>query len=178
MSVRSLIFFGNPILRKKAKPVQKIDGNIKRIIDDLIVTLKSYSNGVGLAANQIGELYRVVVIRELIEEDEKVSLAEPEVFINPELSEPSVEKETMSEGCLSIPGIYEDVSRPVSITVTALDVNGNQFTKKLQGYTAREIMHEKDHLDGVLFVDRISSDDKKRIKPFLHKIKKKYNPSK
>ena len=103
-------------------------------------------------------------------------LGPAEVYINPKLSNPSKNKETMQEGCLSVPQIHEEVERPISIDIEALDLNGNQIKTTVTGFKARELMHENDHLNGVLFIDRLSPRLRKLITPYLDNIKKKYNP--
>ena len=95
--------------------------------------------------------------------------------INPKLSSPSSKVDTHGEGCLSIPGVYEKVTRPFSIEVEAMDLEGNIFTETTTGWRARNIMHENDHINGVLFIDRIHPNLRKKIEKALNDIKKKYN---
>lgn len=172
---RPLVYYGNPLLRKKSVKVEKINDEIKTLVKDMIETMDA-NNGVGLAAIQVGEPWRVIVIRPEIEnESGKIMLGEPEVYINPVLSNPSSETNIFSEGCLSIPGIHREVERPKSIHVEAMDLEGNKISEDFEGFKAVEIMHENDHLNGVLFVDRLSKENRKKIEPYLKEIKKKYN---
>lgn len=170
-----LRYYGDPILRETAREVVDITPEVKQFVADLISTLDSTNNGVGLAANQVGCLLRIFVIRPEIEgEDEEFVLGPPEVYINPVLSAPSDEMELMLEGCLSLPALHAEVYRPISITVTAQDINGNQFTEEVTGFKAREIMHENDHLNGRLFIDRLEKKERKFIEKKLQEIKKKF----
>lgn len=172
---RDLVYFGNPLLRSRCEDVKEITPKIKQLCFDMIETMDA-NNGIGLAAIQVGILLRIIVIRPVIEDEEKKAiLGDPEIYINPKISNPSNEKDFLSEGCLSVPGIHAEVQRPVSVQLKALDLDGNVIEKNLVGFKAREIMHENDHLNGVLFIDRLSSKLKKEIEPELRKIKSKYN---
>ncbi len=169
-----LCYFGNPILRKIASPVQKVNREIEEFVQTLI-TMMDEHNGIGLAATQVGEPLRVFVIRlEFIGENGEFVKGHPKVFINPKLSDPSEETEIMNEGCLSLPKIFVDVERPKSIHVEALDEKGNLFSERFEGFTARQIMHENDHLNGTLIIDRCPANQKAEAKPFLAALKKKY----
>lgn len=170
----SLRYFGDPVLRKIASPVPEVNHEVKEFVKELIHLMDEH-NGIGLAATQIGKLWRVFVIRlEFIGENGEFQKGQPKVFINPKLSNPSEEMEIMNEGCLSLPKIFVDVPRPTSIQVEALDENGKSFSQKFKGFTARQIMHENDHLNGTLIIDRCSSAQKSEAKPFLAALKKKY----
>ena len=172
--IRPLIYYNNPILRKKCLPIEKITEEIHQLAADMIETMDE-KKGVGLAACQIGVLLRIFVIRP----EEKTTkgeyiLGSPEVFINPILSQPSEEKEGMEEGCLSLPGLHLEVIRPVSIHIKAMNLEGEKKSFITKGFKAREIMHENDHLNGKLFIDRLDKKKKREINPFLQEIKKKY----
>lgn len=172
MTVLSICTYGDSVLRKKAKKVEKISDEIKKLVSDMIETMDD-SNGVGLAANQVGVLHRLFVIRPVIKmPDGKEGLGDFEVYINPVISNPSKETNVCGEGCLSIPGIYLDIERPNSIHVEALDLDGNVVSVDLEGFKAREIMHENDHLNGVLFIDRAYEEDKEHIAKTLRDMKK------
>ena len=134
---------GEPGLRKTCRPVTDINLRTKRLLDDMVETMRK-ADGVGLAAPQVGVLRRIVVIE--VEEGNVLEL------INPEIIEMSGEQ-TGTEGCLSVPGEWGITHRPMKVTVKALDRNGNEFTVFGEGLTARCFCHEIDHLDGKLFID-------------------------
>lgn len=148
MALRSIREIGDELLRKKSKKIEQIDDRIQILLDDMLETMYE-SNGVGLAAPQVGILKRVVVI----------DIGEGPVFlINPEIikSEGSYIDE---EGCLSIPGEQGPVERPYKVTVKALDRNGKEIVVEGEELMARALCHEIDHLDGILYVDKIIKED-------------------
>ncbi|KGK88455.1 MULTISPECIES: peptide deformylase [unclassified Clostridium] len=148
MALRSIRKIGDELLRKKSKKIEQIDDRIQILLDDMLETMYE-SNGVGLAAPQVGILKRVVVI----------DIGEGPVFlINPEIikSEGSYIDE---EGCLSIPGEQGPVERPYKVTVKALDRNGKEIVVEGEELMARALCHEIDHLDGILYVDKIIKED-------------------
>ena len=169
-----LAYLGHPILRKKAQPVQNIDQPIRDLIAHLKATVIAH-RGLGLAAPQIGAQVAILVacFPEKSEEDMIVPGA-PKVFINPKISEPSPEVWVAEEGCLSIPKVYAPVQRPASITVTYQDEEGQTHTDKLTGWPAKIVMHENDHLNGVLFIDRLETKDRREIAADLERLKKHY----
>lgn len=170
-----LIYYGNPILRKRAEPVEEITDEIRQLAQDMIETMNHY-NGVGIAAPQVGRSLRLFIACSYIEtSDGQWKLSAPTVYINPVLSMHSEETIEDVEGCLSIPKIRENVVRPLKVTIEATDPNGKLFKEELEGYNARIRMHENDHINGVLFIDRIAPDAKQRIEPLLRQIKKEYN---
>jgi len=170
-----LIYYGNNLLRTRSGKVKQIDPEIKQLCFDMIETMDA-NNGVGLAAIQVGKPFRIIVIRPVLETENGESyLGDAEIYINPVLSNPSENTEILSEGCLSIPKLHFDVERPVSIHIEALDINGDKISKEIIGFKAREIMHENDHLNGVLFIDRLSAKKRKEIEPALKEIKEKFN---
>lgn len=170
IKVLPLAYYDDQILRKKAEPVLEITPEIRKLIESMIETMDA-CNGIGLAAPQVHYSIRVFVIRTPIEkEDNTFDPGEIEVFINPELSAPSLEKWKAPEGCLSIPTIRSEVERPKEITVSYINLNGKKVSKRFIGWAARVIMHENDHLNGVLFIDRLSPEEKTEIKPILKKI--------
>ena len=162
MAILNILEYPDPRLRTKAVPVTKVDDNIKRIVDDMFETMYD-APGIGLAASQVDIHQRIIVID--ISEDK----SEPLVFINPEITVLDGEEETMQEGCLSIPGFYEDVSRIDHCLVKALDRDGNPFELECTGLLAVCIQHEIDHLQGILYVDHISALKRNRIKEKLQK---------
>lgn len=150
MTVRTLHVLGSPVLRQQAAAVRAVDDEVRRLVADLFETMRA-AKGVGLAANQIGVARRVAVV-DVGEEDPP-----PLVLINPVILERSDEEETAEEGCLSIPEIFGDVTRPARVVVEALDKGGKKFRAEAHGYKARAIQHEIDHLDGILFLDHLSA---------------------
>ncbi len=167
-----ILIYGDPLLRKRCDPVEKITDEIQQLARDMIETVFE-SDGLGLAASQVGQLVRLFVARSYIETSNgRWALTQPQVYINPKLTDHSEEKVEDDEGCLSIPRIRGNVIRPLKVTIEALDINGNPFREELTGYNARIRMHENDHINGVLFIDRMSDKDRKAIDPLLHKLKK------
>lgn len=170
-----LVFYGNPLLRKKSEPVGAITDEIKQLALEMI-DLSDNSNGIGVSAVQVGRAIRLFVCRSYLEtEDGKWTVSDPQVYINPQIISHSVETIEDVEGCLSIPNVREKVERPLKITIEAMDLSGKLFREELEGYNARIRMHENDHLNGVLFIDRISSSARKKLEPTLRAIKSKYN---
>jgi peptide deformylase len=148
--LRSLHLLGSPVLRQRAEPVGAVDDAVRELVDDLFETMYA-AKGVGLAANQVGIAQRVAVV------DTGDDTPEPLVLVNPTIVYRGEETDTSEEGCLSIPEIFGDVERPVSIIVEAADRSGAPFRLETSGYQARAIQHEIDHLDGVLFIDHLSA---------------------
>lgn len=146
MAIRNIREDGDEILRKKCKTVEAVDDKIKQLVDDMLETMYKF-NGVGLAAPQVGVLKRVFVID--IDEGDK-----PYVFINPEIIKEKGEQE-VEEGCLSFPNKFAKIIRPSEVTVKALDRDGKEFKLKAKDLLAQAISHEFDHLNGILFVDKI-----------------------
>lgn len=140
----SIRLYGDPVLRKKAEPVTKIDATLRRLLRSMAQTMYD-ADGVGLAAPQVGVLQRVVVI------DVGEGLLE---LINPEIITSEDDKELGVEGCLSLPGLVGDIYRSQKVTVRAFNVQGKEFKIEGEGLLARALQHELDHLDGVLFIDK------------------------
>jgi peptide deformylase len=140
-----LHLLGSPVLRQRSAEITGIDDEVRRLIDDMYETMDA-ARGVGLAANQVGVARRVAVID-----------AEGQRFamVNPVIVESSG-RDTAEEGCLSIPDIYGDVTRPERVVLEAVDREGNPFRLEAGGLVARAIQHELDHLDGILFLDHLS----------------------
>jgi peptide deformylase len=138
------------VLRQRAARVTVVDDDVRRLVDDLLETMRA-ARGVGLAANQVGVARRVAVV-DVGDEDPP-----PLVLINPVIVERGEESETAEEGCLSIPDIFGDVKRPARVVVEALDRDGKKYRATVDGYKARAIQHEIDHLDGILFLDHLSA---------------------
>ena len=147
----NIVKLGDPLLRKTSLAVPDINGDVKTLVSEMFDAMER-GKGVGLAAVQVGELLRIFVT--------KVPGDNPRVFINPDILETSIEQEPFEEGCLSIPGMYTDVVRPTSVRVQAWNAKGRPFIMTAEGYLGRVIQHEFDHLNGILFIDRI--DQQKR----------------
>lgn len=164
--------YGNPILRKIAEPIEADYPNLKELIQNMFDTMK-HAEGVGLAAPQIGLPIRLLVIdlEPFEESDEELSKFKI-CMINPEIVEESEETETYDEGCLSIPGINETVLRPKTIVINYLDENFIEHEEEFDGFKARVIQHEYDHLEGHLFTDRINPLRRQLIKSKLTNISK------
>jgi peptide deformylase len=156
MAVREIIKYPDPILRRKAARVERIDDEIQTLIDDMVETMR-LAPGVGLAAPQVGMPLRIIVVEYgENEEDGDDQPVEKKLYtlINPEISRSMKESELGNEGCLSIPGIVGDVERSLGVTVVAQNRHGQQIKIKADGWLARIFQHEIDHLNGVLFTDR------------------------
>jgi peptide deformylase len=150
MALRTVRIYGDPVLREKAQTVESFDEPLSQLVSDMFETMSAY-RGVGLAANQVGVLQRVLVVEMAREGEEPLRLA----LVNPILSEASG-SDVDEEGCLSIPGIFEDIKRSLRVRVRAQDPRGEPVDFVAEGYLARVLQHEVDHLDGVLFLDRLS----------------------
>jgi len=162
MAILDILEFPDPRLRTVAQPVSEVDDRVRAIIDDMFETMYE-APGIGLAATQVNIHERIITID--VSEDK----SEPLVFINPEITVLDGEMETMQEGCLSVPGFYEDVTRIEHCLVKATDRNGEAFELECTGLLAVCIQHEVDHLDGKLMVDYISPMKRNRIKGKLEK---------
>ena len=162
MSLLPILEFPDPRLRKKAEPVEHVDDALRQVLDDMVETMY-HAEGIGLAATQVNVHLRMLVID--ISEDR----ASPIVFINPEITVIDPEPLGHEEGCLSVPGYYELVTRPRKVRVNALDRQGEPFELEAEGILAVCIQHEVDHLNGKLFVDYISSLKRERIRSKLEK---------
>ena len=166
MAIRSILHYPDPRLREKGAPIERITPEIQKLVDDMAETMYA-APGVGLAATQIGERHRVFLI-DIAAEDEPSNL---HVFINPEI----VKREGEAcgpEGCLSFPGISEDIKRAAKVTVKALDRAGKPFELEAEGLLAVAIQHENDHLEGVLMIDRMGMLKKRIVQ---RKMSKKSN---
>ncbi len=145
MSLRPLYLLGQPVLRQRSAEVRLVDDGVRRLIDDMFETMDA-ARGVGLAANQVGVARRVAVIDA---EGQRFAMVDP-VIVSAE------GRGVAEEGCLSVPDIYGDVSRPERVVLAALDRDGQAFRFEAEGLVARAVQHEIDHLDGILFLDHLS----------------------
>ena len=150
----NIITLGDAQLRKHSIVVPDLNGAVHTLIEQMLETLREYK-GIGLAAVQVGNLYRLFV--------SEVVGDRPRVFVNPEILETSLEQVSYEEGCLSIPGVEADVLRPQRVRVQAWNEKGRPFTLDAEDLLSRVIQHEYDHLNGVLFIDRIDPKKRERL---------------
>ena len=163
--VLQIRLYGDPVLRQKALPIEKITSAERELVDSMLETLYAIPNGVGLAAPQVGVLRRLVVI-DVNREDLD---SKPLVLINPEIQ--SHEGEAIDEeACLSIPDVTADVKRAEKVHVSALSVGGEHFSIEEEGFFARVLQHEIDHLDGVLFIDHVGGLKRQLLRKKLRRI--------
>lgn len=146
MAIREIREDGDEILRKKSRTVEEVDNRIRQILDDMVETMHKY-NGVGLAGPQIGLLKRLIVI-DLYDDKGPIKLVNPEIIKEKGIQE-------VEEGCLSFPNKYGKIIRPAEVVVKALDENGKQIKISAKGLLAQALSHEIDHLNGILFVDKV-----------------------
>ena len=166
MAIRPIVKYGNAVLREISRPVDEITAEVKDLVTDMVVTLKAAS-GLGLAAVQVGVPLRIFIV-DLSALD---ITADPKVFINPEILETSGATE-YEEGCLSFPGIYQLLTRPEHVRVRAVDLDGKEFIVETGGVYARTILHEYDHLDGIMFIDHFSTVSRALVDRKLKKLAK------
>lgn len=164
MSIRPLRYMGDPALREKAVPVEGVTDEVRTLIADMFETMYA-EEGVGLAAPQVGVGQRVIVI------DPRDEEIEPFALVNPEIVEFGAEVVRDEEGCLSIPGLKEIVERPATVRVEALNIDGARISIAADHLLARILQHEVDHLDGILFVDRVSALKRKLLLNRWQKVK-------
>ena len=158
MALRPIIILPDPKLRLVSKTIERVDDDLRRLIDDMIETMHE-APGVGLAAIQVAEPIRLLVVDVAKKEDGP----QPQVFVNPEIMWSSEERSTYEEGCLSIPEYYAEVERPASVRARALDREGKPREVLAEGLLATVLQHEIDHLNGVLFIDHISKLKRDRV---------------
>lgn len=163
--IREIVIWPDPVLKKKAKPVDVVDDAVRRLLDDMAETMYA-ADGVGLAAPQIGEGFRCVVIDTSPRQEGQKLLH----LVNPEIVK-TEGRATGNEGCLSLPGEAEEVERASKVWVRALDYNGKPYEMECEGLLAIAVQHECDHLDGVLFVDHLSSLKREIIRRRMKKLK-------
>ena len=160
----NIVTYPHPTLRYKSKSITKVDAELRKIVEEMF-ELMYEAQGVGLAANQVDLPLRLFVCNPAGKKDE----GEEFVFINPELSRPKG-TDAMEEGCLSIPGVREEVIRPAAVHLEAYDMKGQSFNANIDGFLAKIVQHENDHLNGVLFVDRVSETGKIAVDDALYEL--------
>lgn len=164
-SALQIVHFPHPALRHLSKPLRRVDAELVSMIQEMFELMYSHK-GVGLAANQVNLPYRMFVANP---EGDRQRKDKEYVFINPVLSQPKGSAEA-EEGCLSIPGLYADVKRPERVTISAFNLQGEEVTMELDGLFGRIVQHETDHLDGRLFVDRLSPTSQMDVRPTLEEF--------
>ena len=167
MPLREILTEPNQILRQKSFPVEKVDSDLQKLMDDMLETMYA-APGIGLAAIQVGVPKRVIVLDLSSKDKEK----NPMYFVNPEILEKSKNNSTYEEGCLSVPGQFAEIDRPEECQIKYLDYNGQEKEIKVKGMLATCIQHEIDHLEGILFIDYLSKLKKSMIIKKLSKQKK------
>jgi peptide deformylase len=175
----SIVKLGHPALRARAEPVVRTDESLVRLADEMLETMYAH-DGCGLAANQVGVTRRIIVIdtREAKKRPSVLRIGGksrpvhkhmPMILINPEI-DLFGPREAESEACLSIPGIHGGVARPAVVKARALDLDGQAIEFEAEGLLARALQHEVDHLDGILFIDRLDASERKRVADELHQM--------
>ncbi|EKF20699.1 peptide deformylase [Nitratireductor pacificus] len=172
MTIRPLVLLPDPILREASKPVERIDDALRAFADDMLETMYD-APGIGLAAIQVGEPLRMLVI-DVADKDEEPA---PLVVINPEIVARSTALNVHEEGCLSIPDYYAEVERPAAVTVNFTDRDGKQQTIEADGLLATCLQHEIDHLNGVLFIDYLSKLKRDMVVRKFRKLAKDRPPA-
>ncbi len=167
MTLRQILTEPNKILREKSLPVENVDKDLQRLMDDMLETMYA-APGIGLAAIQVGIPKRVIVM----DLDQKEGKKNPMFFVNPEIIKKSNNTSTYEEGCLSVPGQFAEIDRPEECYVKFLDYDGSPKEIKAKGMLATCIQHEMDHLEGILFIDYLSKLKKNMIIKKLSKQKK------
>ena len=170
MAIRQIVLEGDDVLRKKCRPVTDFNQRLWTMLDDMAETMYA-SDGAGLAAPQIN-VHKQLVVIDVSEQKNELS-----VFINPQIVKTCEEKVMFEEGCLSLPGIYDEIERPARVTVRALDADGKEFEIEAEGLLAVCVQHEIDHLKGCIFVDYLSPMKRNRIKKKLLKEEREIKKS-
>lgn len=157
MSLLEIRIFGDPVLRQKARDVTEFDDRLRTLADDMLNTMRDAA-GVGLAAPQVGVLKRLFTWEVRYEEEDETYGG---AIVNPVLVDSSEEAQVDDEGCLSFPGLFYPVERPLRVRIRYQDLTGDEHTEDLEGFHARVWLHEMDHLNGILFIDHLARHDRK-----------------
>ncbi|MBM2815523.1 MAG: peptide deformylase [Ignavibacteria bacterium] len=161
----------HPVLKKKTEEVTNFDGELKKFVDDMLETMY-HADGIGLAANQVGHSKSVIVLDMSVSNDDKYRNAKPIIMINPRIHSFSEEEVELSEGCLSVPKFFEDVSRPAQIQVQYWDIDMKEYKSEEGDFVSRVMQHEIDHLNGILFFEKLSPLRRALSRSKLRKIEK------
>lgn len=167
MAALEIRLMGNPVLRERAEAIDAVTDDVRDLARDMFDTMYG-EDGVGLAANQVGVMRRLIVV------DPREEGVAPRALVNPRVVSAGEETDRAEEGCLSIPGLREIVERKSSVVVEALDLEGELVRIEAEGLHARVLLHEIDHLDGVLFLDRVSPLKRKMLLKKWQKVKSEY----
>jgi peptide deformylase len=167
MALREILTVPHPVLKQVSKPAEQVDDALRALLDDMLETMYA-APGIGLAAIQVGEPVRAIVMDLAREGEDKA----PRYFVNPEILWKSDELFLYEEGCLSVPEIYDDVQRPARVRLRYLDYDGQTVEEEAEGLFAVCIQHEMDHLDGVLFIDHLSRLKRERAVAKVKKLKR------
>ncbi|MEQ8820747.1 MAG: peptide deformylase [Sumerlaeia bacterium] len=173
MAILEIRKYGDPVLREKAAPVNGASDDLRAFLHDMAETMYA-ANGIGLAANQVGDLRRVLVIDPGEEERDKrpARTPNPQFFLNPEILDSSTEDGPYTEGCLSIPELEGEVYRPLKIRLRWTTLDGETREADFDGITSRVLQHEIDHLDGILFIDHMGTVKRKLLAGKLNKLRR------
>ncbi len=175
MAIREILTVPNPVLKQVSTPVSEVTDDLRRLMDDMLETMYD-APGIGLAAVQIGEPVRIIVmdLQEKPEgaEPDAEGVKAPRYFVNPEIVWKSEDLAPYEEGCLSVPEVYDEVQRPARVRLRYLDYNGNAVEEEADGLFATCIQHEMDHLEGVLFIDHLSKLKRDRAVSKVKKLKR------
>jgi peptide deformylase len=167
--VRAVRVYGDPVLRRKAAPVDGDLAVLRPLVADMFETMYA-EPGIGLAAPQVGVSQRLVVVAAVDDDDERRNVGAPLVLVNPEILSRSADLVPFTEGCLSVPDITESVIRPRAIRFRYTDLDGQTSERDAAGLLARVVQHEIDHLDGILFVDRLSMLKRQLLRKRLQRL--------
>lgn len=169
IALRPVLKYGSPLLRQKAAPIDVPPATLRQLVDDMFETMYD-EPGIGLAAPQVGASIRLVVIAAVPDDEEGDNVGPPLTLLNPEITWSSKETVSYDEGCLSVPDVTEAVDRPRAIRFRYSDMDGKSHERQAEGLLARVVQHELDHLDGILFVDRLSILKRQLIRKKLREI--------
>jgi peptide deformylase len=167
VAILPIKLYPDPVLRRAAQPVAVIDARLRQLAADMVETMES-AEGVGLAAPQVGESLRLVIV------DMNPGEGDPRVLINPVINKRSGRKELRNEGCLSFPGLRTKIKRNPVVICEAQNLDGEVVEYRVEGLAAQAVQHEIDHLDGMLFVDKAGPSDKQSIQPELEEMDDNY----
>lgn len=171
MSLLRIRLFGDPVLRQEAREVDSFDDRLRRLAGDMLETMRD-APGVGLAAPQVGVLKRLFTFEfPGLEEDEP---GEHGAVANPRLVDSSEQLEEGDEGCLSFPGLFYPVERPLHVEIAWQDLHGEEHTRQLSSFEARVWLHEMDHLDGILFIDHLARHDRREAMKLMRQYRKEH----
>jgi peptide deformylase len=165
MALLDILTVPNPVLKQVSKPVERVDDDLRRLMDDMLETMYA-APGIGLAAIQVG-VPKQVIVMDLARQDEP---PQPRYFVNPEILWTSEDTAPYEEGCLSVPEVYDEVDRPARVKLRYLDYHGKEVTEDAEGLFAVCIQHEMDHLKGVLFIDHLSRLKRERAVARVRKL--------